>query len=232
MIKIEIDENFNWKDMISNIKSKGYRKTKNGRYEAFCSVNCKNISLGTHDTIEQAQESVLNHRINRFLNNLKKYDLNANDGIVFNKKYIVFKNGMIFNIHGEKMIGSINRDGYIHGNICNKNVSFHRIVASAFCNHEHGKDYVNHIDGNKQNNASSNLEWVTKSENTMHSFKTGLQNNIAGVPVYTIEEKNYIREHCFENYKEIASHLNRNPETVRNYIKKYRKEFRNNVKNQ
>lgn len=45
----------------------------------------------------------------------------------------------------------------------------HRIVALAFLNEVEGKNYVNHIDGNRSNNAVENLEWCTAQENTQHS---------------------------------------------------------------
>jgi len=39
------------------------------------------------------------------------------------------------------------------------------------------KRFVNHKDGDKQNNIVSNLEWCTRSENSKHSFALGLQSN-------------------------------------------------------
>lgn len=49
-------------------------------------------------------------------------------------------------------------------------VSLHRVIASVFCERAPGKDYVNHKDGNKLNNAASNLEWVTAKENIRHAI--------------------------------------------------------------
>ncbi len=45
----------------------------------------------------------------------------------------------------------------------------HRLMGEAFIPNPENKPYINHKDGNKQNNNLSNLEWVSVSENAQHS---------------------------------------------------------------
>jgi hypothetical protein len=51
----------------------------------------------------------------------------------------------------------------------------HRLVANAFISNDNIFPEVNHIDGNKHNNSTNNLEWVTRSRNMNHAYETGLQ---------------------------------------------------------
>src|SRR5690606_24805492 len=46
-----------------------------------------------------------------------------------------------------------------------KRLQVHRIVANHFIDKVKGKNIINHIDGNPENNHFSNLEWCTYSEN-------------------------------------------------------------------
>lgn len=56
-----------------------------------------------------------------------------------------------------------------------KNHKIARLVAMAFCSKEDGKDIVNHVDGDKTNDLSSNLEWTDMSGNIIHAYTTGLR---------------------------------------------------------
>jgi len=55
--------------------------------------------------------------------------------------------------------------------------TIHRLVATLFVDNINNKPEINHIDGNKLNNAASNLEWVTRKENCQHRELHGLSNN-------------------------------------------------------
>lgn len=68
----------------------------------------------------------------------------------------------------------LNQCGYKFISYNNHIVYVHRLVAAAFIENPGNRPAVNHIDGNKENNDASNLEWVTFQENTIHAYNTGL----------------------------------------------------------
>lgn len=54
----------------------------------------------------------------------------------------------------------------------------HRLVATTYIHKEYDHYEVNHIDGNKQNNHVSNLEWVSRQDNLRHASETGLKRKV------------------------------------------------------
>lgn len=61
-----------------------------------------------------------------------------------------------------------------------KLVLLHRLVASHFIENPESKEQINHIDGNKLNNVSNNLEWCTRKENMVHASQSKLFNERTG----------------------------------------------------
>lgn len=94
----------------------------------------------------------------------------------------------------EKILKKYIRQGYyavkLYKNKTKINLPIHRLVAITYLKNDKNKPCVNHKDGNKLNNNIDNLEWVTYSENTLHSYKNGLQK--------TSEKQ---RENCKKVYK-------------------------------
>lgn len=76
----------------------------------------------------------------------------------------------------------------------------HRLVALSFIINEHGKLTVKHMDGNKRNNNSDNLEWMTIEENNNHAIENGLQ-SVECKPVRQICKKTGI---VVNSYKSIG----------------------------
>ena len=92
----------------------------------------------------------------------------------FNGYYEISENGDIRNngrMKGEIMKPTLS-GGYLRIALKDrKKYRIHRLVCELFNGEPpQGKDYVNHIDGNKTNNHYSNLEWVSPKENSLHSI--------------------------------------------------------------
>lgn len=72
----------------------------------------------------------------------------------------------------------LNRDGYVLIDLCKENKkskkTLHQLVAAAFIpGFVYGTE-INHADGNKQNNAITNLIPCTSQQNILHQHRTGL----------------------------------------------------------
>lgn len=100
-------------------------------------------------------------------------------GEVFNKS--LKRRGVFTDKYGYKYI-VIRKGG------ARKKYLVHRLIAKAFIDNKSNLPEVNHIDGNKANNNVENLEWVTTSENQLHSrYSLGNQTGFHDVPIVCIE---------------------------------------------
>ena len=95
-----------------------------------------------------------------------------------------------------------NRGNYTQLALCKDGVMkthpVHRLVAKTFIPNPNNLPAINHIDGNKDNNSVSNLEWCDTKHNNIHAFKTGLKKSRKGVEHYnarfTMEQVRHIRK--------------------------------------
>lgn len=106
------------------------------------------------------------------------YDVSSHGRVRSHDRVVVTVNGITQRRKGVIMRPAL-RAGYPFVLLQVKNkiqqVHVHRLVASAFCEKPEECDVVNHIDGDKTNNNSENLEWTTHRGNARHAIDTGLR---------------------------------------------------------
>ena len=192
MIKITDTSVFGWESAIRNLyNGKSVRWVYPNSYEAYISTHGKFISCGTYSTEEQARESVVITKIKLFEASVIAHGDNPFEVVEsVERGYFASPSGNIYNRHGDLMVGGVNRDGYRQVIVNRKTKCVHRIVAETFLQNPQMLPCVNHKDGDKLNNSMDNLEWCTHSENTLHSFRNGMQRKITN-QYGTFEVKKY-----------------------------------------
>ena len=139
-----------------------------------------------------------------------------------NKQYFVSNLGRFKNSSGTIMNNyKVNDNGYIRVYIQNKTYALHRLLALTFIENPESKEQVNHIDGNKLNNAVTNLEWNTCSENNLHKFQIGLGNNFTRKITQYDLQMNKIKD--FNSIIEAAKELNIGKSNIRGVLTNDRK---------
>ena len=119
--------------------------------------------------------------ITRNLEDLEQYE--------FDNRYVATMDGHVYRVKSRRfgmldvveMRPYVTRDHYIELVLTTrkgikKHIQLQRVIAYLFLTPIKEKPYVNHKDGNRQNNHVNNLEFVTHSENITHSWRN-IRNN-------------------------------------------------------
>jgi hypothetical protein len=128
-------------------------------------------------------------------------------------KYYITKEGKVYSTFVKNFMKSHpNGDGYLRVSLKTPSTkitqSVHALVMSAFAKQPDNVSelQINHIDGDKQNNALSNLEYVTPSENSIHSCYV-LKNAGKKVEMFSLETGTIIN--TFPSAVMASKHLER-----------------------
>ena len=147
--------------------------------------------------------------------------------------YYITEDGKCYNSKTDNYLkGQVNyKNGYLSYNITlpdgsKKRLYAHRLVAENYLEQplNKNKNQVNHIDGNKLNNISDNLEWVTPKENIRHAIENDLSSIKYGSKNLSSklkeEDVKYIRENAGINksVKELSEIYNVSTTTIYNII--------------
>ena len=112
-----------------------------------------------------------------------------------------------------------NGRGYVFVWVHGKQITVHKLVATAFIENPNQLPQVNHKDGDKTNNAADNLEWVDNSGNQQHALATGLMRKALGEAVGVSKLTNEAVLHILRSpnvpTRTLAEQYNVNMQTIR-----------------
>ncbi len=194
-------------------------------YNVF-SKNFEKICIGIANSYDEAITIVENYKLNVYITRVSEYIHDIKyimTGIVYNNIWVVYSNGLVFDLYGNNIHGDINRYGYRIIRRTNKDgshyrISLHRLVALCYIPNPYNKPQINHKDGNKLNNDVSNLEWCTASENIAHSYNTKLHVVETKLSLDEIQEIVDLYNSGLYSYLELSKIFGVSNVTISNYV--------------
>ena len=131
--------------------------------------------------------------------------------------YQINEDGTIINKKTKRILKpQPNAMGYLRIQIAGKRFFVHRLVAQKYVPNPQNLPYVNHIDGNHQNNCAENLEWCTQKYNVNHSIRIGLTPIGEQCSWSKLKEKDviYIRNHTEFDKHQLSKEFQVSPSTI------------------
>lgn len=136
-------------------------------------------------------------------------------GYVLRVDYVYYREDGVKQTKKQKKLGGskLTPKGYMRVRLDGKTKFIHQIIAENFIPNPNNLPQINHIDGNKLNNNSNNLEWVTNQENRDHAVKNRLiaYGETAGLTKLTlnqVKEIKYLYSQGNLSQREIAKMFN------------------------
>lgn len=200
-----------WESVVREFASKKYVHKRNEFcYEVSMSDRCNNHYVGRFMSEDDARKIAIQTKIEMVRDNIVASGFDPSEVVASSAyPYLAHCSGVIFSVHGRVMRPSTHRCGYLQTVLNGRNCSIHTLIAQTFIPNPNNWPCVNHKDGNKANNDISNLEWCSHSQNTVHSFSTGLQIPLKGEEIrnhkLNADQVQYIRQVCVPGDKVLGA---------------------------
>lgn len=137
--------------------------------------------------------------------------------LAFDNNYLVNADGEMMNKTTGRLIKGSERNGYRRFQYNNHMYSIHRLIYETFNGPIPENMCVDHIDGNRTNNALNNLRLVTQSDNMQNAMKNG---HAGQIPVLQFDKQgNFIKE--FPNIQAAADAMHVTHPAIRSAINRH-----------